>query len=253
MDNMFNMKIKDFKVFYEWYHRDRKLPKRIVGKKNFTYRNIIEVLDKYCKANEILDVGSGVGTLDFYLANKGKKVTGIEISDKAYKVAKESLEKFKLQKKIKFIREDFLKVTINKKFPFVICSEVLEHLPKEKETLQKIHKLTNKGGLFMLTVPSSNAPLDKLGSIKAFDKRSGHLRRYTDKTLNKLMKYHGFKVIYSKKSEGIVRNSLYVYRLNNVIRLANKFPLISDIITFFDNITLPIFGESQLIIMSKKI
>jgi len=34
-----------------------------------------------------LDVGCGVGTLDFYLASKGKSVTGIEISKRAVNIA----------------------------------------------------------------------------------------------------------------------------------------------------------------------
>lgn len=242
----------DFKQFYEWYHRDRKLPKRVVNKKDFTYRIIISVLDKYCKGKEVLDVGSGVGTIDFYLAKNGKKITGIEISERAFKVAEEALKKFGLGKSINFIRSDFLKTKLNKKYDFVICSEVLEHLPNEKETLFKINKLTKKGGLFMLTVPSANAPLNKFGSIKPFDKRSGHLRRYTEESVKKLLNSNGFKIIYSQRSEGIVRNSLYVYRLNNIIRLANKFPFISDLITFLDNISLKAFGESQIIAIAKR-
>lgn len=247
------MKTKNFyKNFYEWYHRDRKLPKRIVSKTDFTYRIIISVLDKYCKGKEVLDVGSGVGTIDFYLGKLGKKITGIEISERAYKVAEQALKKFGLQKNINFIRSDFLKAKLRKNFDFVLCSEVLEHLPKEKETLSKIYQLTKKGGLFMLTVPSANAPLNKFGSIKPFDKRSGHLRRYTEESIKKLLNDYGFNVIYSQKSEGIIRNSLYVYRLNNIVRLANRFAFVSGIITFFDNISLPIFGESQIIAVAKK-
>jgi len=60
-----------------------------------------------------------------------------------------------------------------------------------------------------------------------------------------------FKVIYTQKTEGLVRNSLYVFRLNLIIKLANKFPFISDLITWLDNITLKLLGESQIIIVAK--
>ena len=244
----------DFKRFYEWYHRDRKLPKRIIDNKNFTYRIIISVLNKYCTEKDVLDVGSGVGTLDFYLAEKGKNVLGIEISEKAFDISQKTLALFNFKKNLKFRRIDIYNVHFKKVYSFVICSEVLEHLPNDKLALINIYKATKKDGVFMLTVPSPNAPLEKFGTIKAFDSRSGHLRRYTIDMAERLLKEVGFTPIYSQKTEGIVRNALFVYPWGNIfIRLANRFPLISDILTFFDNISLFLFGESQIIVVSKKI
>lgn len=243
----------NFKKFYEKYHKNVHLPKRIIGDKDFTYRNIISVLNKYCIDKNILDVGSGVGTLDYYLASKGKNVIGIEISEKAVDIALRSLKIFKLEGNIKFILGDFLKVNTKGTYDFVICSEVLEHLENEKIALKKIYDLTKKGGLVMLTVPSNNAPLIKFGVIKEFDKRSGHLRRYTPGSLRSLLEYNNFKVIYIKKTEGILRNSLFVFKpCHQLVRLANRFSFVSNIITFFDNITLNLFGESQLIFIVKR-
>ena len=243
----------DFKKFYEKYHEGRLLPKRIIGKKDFTYRHIVSVLDKYCIKKNVLDVGSGVGTLDFYLASNGRNITGIEISKRAVGIAYKSLEVFDLKGKVKFILGDFLKLKLKGKHDFVICSEVLEHLENDKTAIDMIYRLTKKEGLVMITVPSKNAPLIKFGAIEEFDKRSGHLRRYTLENLKVLLKEHNFNVVYSQKTEGILRNSLYVYKsLHPIIRVANKFSLISDIITFLDNITLALFGESQIIIVVKK-
>lgn len=242
----------DFKKFYEWYHRDRKLPKRVINKENFTYRDILEVLDKYCIAKKVLDVGSGVGTVDFYLANKGKNVTGIEISQKAFDVAEKSSRLFRLDKNVKFKRLDFFKTTFKEKYGFVICSEVLEHLPYDRLALSKIRKAMTNTGLLMLTVPSTNAPLTKFGVIEPFDKRSGHLRRYTLQSVTVLLNETGFQPIFSKRVEGIIRNSLFVFRLDLLIHIANRFSIIADVITFFDNISLKIFGESDLIVIAKK-
>lgn len=243
----------DFKKFYEKYHEGRLLPKRIIGKKDFTYRHIVSVLDKYCTKKDVLDVGSGVGTLDFYLASKGKNITGIEISRRAVDIANKSLGIFDFKGKAKFILGDFLKIKLKGKYDFVICSEVLEHLKDDKIALKMIYRLTKKGGMAMVTVPSKNAPLIKLGAIEEFDKRSGHLRRYTLNSLRILLEKHNFKVIYSKKTEGILRNSLYVFKFcHPIIRIANRFGLVSDIITFLDNIALILFGESQVIVVVRK-
>ncbi len=243
----------DFKKFYEKYHEERLLPKRIIGKKDFTYRHIVSVLDEYCTDKDVLDIGSGVGTLDFYLASKGKSITGIEISKRAVDIANKSLEVFDLRGKVKFILGDFLKLKPKGKYDFVICSEVLEHLEDDKIAIKMIDRLMKKGGLVMITVPSKNAPLIKFGAIEEFDKRSGHLRRYTLDSLRVLLEKYNFKVINSQKTEGILRNSLYVFKFcHPIIRIANRFGLVSDIITFLDNVTLALFGESQIIIVMKK-
>jgi len=245
--------MSNFKKFYEKYHANRLLPKRIIDEKGFTYRQIVLVLNKFCKNKDVLDVGSGVGTIDFYLALKGKSVTGIEISEKAVNIAQKSLEIFDLKKRVKFIRGDFLKLKFKKTFGFVICSEVLEHLENDEVVVKKIVRLVKKDGLIMITVPSKNAPLIKFRTIKKFDKKSGHLRRYSLNGLKYLMEKNGLKVIFSKKTEGILRNSLFVFKFGQIIiRVANRFSLISDIITFFDNISLNLFGESQIIVVAKK-
>ncbi len=228
------------------------MPKRIISKKNFTYRNIVAALDKFCREKNVLDIGSGVGTLDFYLASKNHQVTALEISQKAVSVARQSQQLFGQGKKIKFIRGDFFQLKIRERFPFVICSEVLEHLSDEQQAINKIYQLIKPRGRLLITVPSQNSPLIKLGAIKKFDQVSGHLRRYTLDSLRLLLEENQFKVIYTKKTEGLVRNSLYVFRLNLIIKLANRFSLISDLITWLDNITLKLLGESQIIVVAKK-
>lgn len=226
------------------------MPKRIISKKDFTYRNIVEVLDKFCQEKKVLDIGSGVGTLDFYLSQKGHQVTGIEISQRAVDIARRS-QRLLGKSKIRFIRGDFFELKIREQFAFIICSEVLEHLQDDQTAIKKIYQLIKPEGRLLITVPSQNAPLIKLGAIKKFDQVSGHLRRYTLESLKLLLEKNKFKVVYSEKTEGIFRNSLYVFKLNLIIKLANKFPLISDLITWLDNLTLKLWGESQIIIVAK--
>ena len=71
-------------ILYETYHSNRRLQKRIISDNNFTYRELIKIMKPHLnKIQSVLDIGSGAGTIDFYLASKGKKVTGIEISKSA--------------------------------------------------------------------------------------------------------------------------------------------------------------------------
>ncbi len=243
----------NYKAFYEGYHRRRLLPKRLITPKNFTYRHIIFALDRYLKGKTVLDFGSGVGSLALYLAGRGKQVTGVELSEKAVNAANRSAEKFGLTRRVKFLRRDIFKTELKQKFDLVICSEVLEHLPDDAKALNKIHSLLKPSGRILVSVPSAKAPLIKLGAIKNFDRWSGHLRRYTLESLTGLLNNRGFQVIYSKKNEGILRDSLFVFPKigRQIVRAANRFEFVADFLTAVDDVLLKLFGESQLIIVAK--
>lgn len=243
----------NYKTFYEGYHRRRLLPKRVITRKNFTYRHILKVIEAYIKGRTVLDFGSGVGTIALYLAKQGYQVTGVEISQKAVKIAKQSAKRFSLGKQVRFLRADIFKTKLREKFDLVICSEVLEHLPDDHAAVARVKTLLTKNGLALFSVPSINAPLIKTGSIRHFDQWSGHLRRYSLDRLTQLLFHAGFRVIFSKKNEGIIRDWLFVHPLigNQIIRLANRFGIISDLITLIDNVTLKLLGESQIIVIAK--
>jgi len=243
----------DSKKFYESYHKNRKLPKRIIDDKNFTYRTVLRVLNKYCKSGNILDIGSGVGTIDFYLAQKGMKITGVEISKNAVDIANKSARLFNLDKKITYKCMDFSKFKSNIKYNFVICTDVLEHLPNDEDIIRKISKMTVKNGFLMLTFPSQNAPLMKFGLTKYFDETSGHLRSYSIERTKNILAKNNFKIVHTQKAHGIITHVLFVFRMDQIIRVANRFGFVSDILISMDNFMLKLFGESGLIFIAKKL
>lgn len=241
------------KSLYDKYHRGRVNQKRLINEKNFTYRNIIGALRSTSYGNRVLDIGSGVGTIDFYLASKGKDVTAIELAKEAADISEKSAEFLGLKDNTKFIHGDFLKLKSEGEFDLVICSEVLEHLENDSKAIAKIYQLLKKDGLALITTPSQNAPLHRLGLAKEFDTRVGHLRRYNMEDLVSLLKKNKFRILRKQNTEGLLRNFLFVFQIGNFPnRLANKFTLISDIFTIIDNIVLNLFGESNLMIICKK-
>lgn len=241
------------KKLYESFHGERKLQRKIISEDNFTYRELIKILKPYLKdCYKILDIGCGVGTMDFYLAAKGKGVTGIEISEKAVEIAKENAKIFKLDKKVNFIAAEFPNKIPDSKYDLVIFSEVIEHLEDDGKALRDIRKVLKPDGILVITTPSSNAPLYRMGLLGSFDKSVGHLRRYGKEGLMDLVKKNRFKIINSGCHEGILRNFLFT---NSIAGKTLRFVRwkISDIVTFIDKFTLHLFGESNLWIVAKKI
>ncbi len=238
--------------FYNKYHESKKIQKRVIKDNNFTYRNSIFVLKRYSRySHTVLDLGSGVGTLDFYLAVRGKKIVGVEISKNAVELARENAAFLGLSESVKFIRTNIASFVSKRKFDLIICFEVLEHLQNDKKVLERTRKLLKNSGILVISVPSKNAPFYKLGFLRKFDKDVGHLRRYTLEELKKLAKGVELKVIYTDKTEGILRNFLFTNSYAGKLIRFIKGP-ISDFVTFIDNLTIPVFGESQIFIVAKK-
>jgi 2-polyprenyl-3-methyl-5-hydroxy-6-metoxy-1,4-benzoquinol methylase len=239
-------------VLYEDYHKNRKLQKRILTDKNFTYRSLIGILKKYVKSNfNILDIGCGTGAIDFYLANRGCNVTGLDISKNAIKVAILNAQNLGYVNKTKFLVAKFPSVKLNSKYDLIICSEVLEHLKDDYGAMGSIHRSLKKGGLVIASSPSINAPLYKLGLLDEFDKKVGHVRRYEIKTYLTLFNHKYFKVLDTFKTEGVLRNFLFTNKYAGELIRVIRGP-VSDWVTYLDNITICMFGESQIFVIARK-
>lgn len=244
--------------FYDQYHLRNRNKKfySVIGDHNFTYyltiKHIRSVLAIGKKPKlDIVDFGCGVGTIDFYLAEKGHSVTGIDISKDAIQIAN-SFKDFKKYKKVTFLEGDLEKnIKKNKKYDFAICSEIIEHVEDDDKLLKIINRSLRKDGFLYLSTPSLNAPLYKLGFLKEFDRRVGHLRRYKQQDLEELIIANQFEVLLKDRNESFLRNALFtIPPLGYLIKFI-RGPLV-PIFHCFDHYLVKLFGESNLIFICRK-
>lgn len=239
------------KRIHERYHSNTRSQTKIISDNNFTYKIILTTLKKHLKKEgEVLDVGCGAGTISLYLAYKGYQVTGIDISKKAIKECQESAKKINLRN-VTFYTMNFPDEVPRKKFDFIVCSEVIEHIENRKLAFHKMYSLLKPRGILFLTTPSSNAPLYKIGYTKEFDKRVGHVTRYSIESLSKEVKQAGFEIEKVYKTEGLMRNFLFVSsRAGKLIRFIRS-PLV-PLFTVVDNVMARICGESQIVLVARR-
>lgn len=241
---------------HQLYHSGVKPNLKIIKKNNFTYRHLLRYINEHLGRNaiSILDIGCGSGSISLYLANKGHSVTGLDISENAIQACKKGADKLNL-KNVKFIRENFSKTNLPKNaYDMVIFTEVIEHIKDDALAIKTISKILREEGILILSTPSIYAPLHKLGLTNEFDRKVGHLRRYSIEQLKKLLIINNFTLIKVKGSEGILRNLLFVNPLaGKLVRFINHSELLSNIVTAIDDYTLRLFGESNYIIVAKKV
>lgn len=237
---------------YEKFHKNSKVQRHIINSNNFTYRPLISCVDKYLpKSGQVLDIGCGTGSVSLYLSKFNLNIEGLDISKKAIFVANLNRKKFDI-KNISFKNISFDKYRSNGKFDLVVCFDLLEHVNDDKATLIHINNLLKKNAMLFLSVPSSNAPLHKIGLLKKFDNNVGHLRRYSEKDLSSLLYESQFKIVRMCKKEGLLRNLLFTNNLMGKLIKIVKLPILNKIFYFIDEILLKFFGESQLIFVATK-
>ncbi len=239
---------------YEEYHSKRTTQFKIIKDGDYTYQTVIGFINKYAKtARKIIDIGCGVGTVDFYLGSKGKKVLGIDISGNAIQKATESSFVMGLGSTVKFKVFNFPHKTPSGKFDLIICTELLEHLKNDKLAVDKIHGMATKGGLIICSSPSKNSFLYRLGLLENFDKRVGHLRRYQPNEFATMFKTSGFRVLKIHKTQGVLRDFLFTTFLGGqLLRVVKREPF-SYVVTKIDNLLCSVLGESDIYIIAKKI
>lgn len=103
------------------------------------------------KKGKVLDACSGAGTQSIYLAKKGFKVTGIEISQEAVKIAKRRAKKAGVT--CAFLNRDVLDFPFKKnEFDSIIDRGCFHHIPKYKrqDYLKGAHRVLKENGKYYL-------------------------------------------------------------------------------------------------------
>ena len=101
----------------------------------------------------VLDVGCGGGILAEAMARRGAKVTGIDLSDKALKVAQLHLLESKLDVEYQSVSAEDYAAAHAGEFDVVTCMELLEHVPEPGAMVAACARLVRPGGqVFFSTI-----------------------------------------------------------------------------------------------------
>lgn len=142
-----------------------------------------------------LDIGCGDGRFCFELAKMGFEVEGIDISKRALSFARIFVPNGR------FLCEDITNPSKNflaknrDKFDLVLFIETLEHIVPSKhlKALKNTNILLKKGGLLIISVPSTLMP-----------KPEKHFKHFSKREITKLLKKANFLI---EKVEGGTRGS----------------------------------------------
>ena len=105
------------------------------------------------EAKDALDVGCGGGILAESMARRGARVKGIDLSDKALKVAQFHLLESHLTVDYELCPAEVLAAREPERYDLVTCMEMLEHVPDPASIVAACATLARPGGqLFFSTI-----------------------------------------------------------------------------------------------------
>jgi len=154
-----------------------------------------DTIKPHCSGN-ILEIGSGIGNISQYFLNDNNEISLSDLSDDYFKILEQKFSGFGSLKGLFTL--DFAEKELEQKYPHLIgqfdtvfALNVLEHVPDHEQAVINCHKLLKQGGNLVILVPAFQSLFNK------FDVALEHQRRYTPKTLNKVMSIPGFSIIHT--------------------------------------------------------
>jgi 2-polyprenyl-3-methyl-5-hydroxy-6-metoxy-1,4-benzoquinol methylase len=128
-------------------------------------RLLLEQIQKYVPAEaSILDVGCAQGTAGLLLAEDGYQVTLLDLREAHVRYARDRYERGRVQFLVGRLSEA---VPPAATYDAIICTEVLEHVPKPALLLEEIASRLKPGGLVFLTTPNADYLMSRLPSYGA--------------------------------------------------------------------------------------
>jgi 2-polyprenyl-3-methyl-5-hydroxy-6-metoxy-1,4-benzoquinol methylase len=151
---------------------------------------------------ELLDIGCGGGGLGRIIRNTfGNQVrlTGVDISDVALEMAAKQYDKV-IKSNIE--NGDFLKELGGKKFEYIVCLEVLEHLFHPVSFLNRLKDAVTEDGFIIISAPNFAFYRNRYAALKGEYPREEilyddieHLHHWTYYSLLKLLEKTNLKMV----------------------------------------------------------
>lgn len=173
------------------------------------------VIEPYL-GNDVLEIGSGLGTFSNYLVSHGREVT---LLDRNPEYIRYLHERFGGNPRVSIVESDALAVDNTFKdspFDTAVAINVLEHVSDDRACVEKLRDLLVPQGRLVLIVPAH------MKLYSDMDKELGHYRRYERDSLVALLTSAGFTIEKTRYMNFLSSLGWYV---TFKIRKAKRMPL----------------------------
>ncbi len=154
-----------------------------------TARVVLERIEAHARPGRLLDLGCWVGFLLAEARDRGWRVQGVEPSDFASRHAREDLG-------LDVVRADLFEADLPQRaFDAVVLGDVIEHLPRPGDALERVASLLAAEGVLCLTLPDAGSRVARVMGRRWWSVIPPHVQYFTRASLALLLERHGFRAI----------------------------------------------------------
>ena len=175
---------------------------------------LTRLIRESAESTDLIDFGAGIGTFSKRLRTAGYNVTCVE---------PDPLQRRRLEEQGFDTLENITGVADNSA-SLVFSLNVFEHIQDDSAALREIRQKLKPGGTLLIYVPAFACLWTSL------DEKLCHYRRYTKKTLRRLVEQEGFVVEDARYADSLGFIATLVFRLLN----KNVSALTATSISFYD-------------------
>jgi len=139
----------------------------------------------------VFDVGCGTGIKSILMGMKGAKVRGFDVDSRAIENCRKNLKKVNAPLDVEFILQDAqnnFPAKYDGKVDFILCNQVIEHIPDYKKALEKMIKALKPGGRILITTPNKLTHMPRKGEKVFGEKELGHHHSFSRDALREVLK-----------------------------------------------------------------
>ena len=158
------------------------------------------------KSKSVLEIGVGTGRLAVRVALFCNRFTGVDLSAKTIKRAKENMDGFQ---NTVFICDDFLKIDFQETFDVIYSSLTFMHIKEKQKVIFKVSDLLNVNGIFALSIDKNKNDIIDIGDsvISIFPDNPDEIKCYIENaglTITEQYETEFAHIFIAKKEEDIV-------------------------------------------------
>lgn len=156
-----------------------------------TARRVLDRIERYVpRRGALLDLGCWVGFLLAEAKQRGWRVKGVEPSDWASSYARERLG-------LDVATADLFEAELPEHgFDAVFLGDVIEHLPRPLEALDRIEQLIAPGGALAMALPDAGSRIARLLGPRWWSVIPTHVQYFTRASMRRLLERAGYEPLY---------------------------------------------------------
>lgn len=180
---------------------------------------------------DVLEVGAGHGTFTEMLSARGYRVIATEVSERCLGILR---DRFAMDEGVTVVPGGADAVAGMPLHDAAVLINVLEHIPDDDAVLRELGVALKPGGRLILWVPAYQALYSE------FDRKIGHYRRYTKRTLRKQLIRAGYDV-----PEIRYHNTVGALAWLIIARLLRRDPTGGTPVKIYDSLFVPIMKRLE--------